>query len=122
MQFCNFAAKLTKVNHYENQYYFDILDKECFEINKKYYTLDNTDIEVFFIKDNRIYDILLHGQIIKILRKKRMLYLDYCNALVATNSVFSIKNSKAYDFVEVDLCVGDIIFIRTNLLWKIKKE
>jgi hypothetical protein len=113
MQFCNFAARITAANEKDNLYSFEILDRDCFEINKKYFTMDNSEIEMFFIKDNLIHDIFIHGQNMKILKKKRLLFLDFCSAFVATNFTFYLKNKAA-----AQLSPGDVIFIRTNLLWK----
>jgi hypothetical protein len=116
MNFCNFAVKITGVNDDENKYNFEIIDTKCFEINKKYYTLDNVEsVEVFFIKNNQIFDIDIQGKNCKILKKKKLLFLEFANAFLATDTIFSFKNHNKHS-----ICVGDIIFIRTNLLWNYK--
>lgn len=116
MQYCNFAVKITSVNYDENKYHFDIIDSKCFEINKKYYTLDNVeDLEMFFIKDNQIFDIDIIGKNCRILKKKKILCLEFCNVFFATDKIFSIKQNNKNDTHKLN--VEDVLFIRTNLVW-----
>lgn len=125
MDYCSFAVRITRADNRANSYEFQIIDTLIFELNQKYYTRDNCDVEMFFILDNEKYDIQIAGQFSRVLLKKRLLTLDYCSGFLATHSVFKIIPGDtpcrtAAALPPNLLCDGDILFLRTNLLTKKK--
>jgi hypothetical protein len=138
--FCNFAVRITSTDSTLNQYTFDIIDDAFFSINTKYYTTENAEVEMFFIRNNKIYDIRMTGQYHRVFLKKRLMTLDYCSGFSATVNTFSIvkcvsdsavpsdailsgnENTFALQKDECDLEIGDILFIQTNLLSKCKRK
>lgn len=126
MDYCSFAVRITRADNRANSYEFQIVDTFIFELNVKYYTRDNCDVEMFFILDNEKYDIQIAGQFSRVFLKKRLLTLDYCSGFLATHSAFKIvSGDKSFCQMAAALppnflCDGDILFIRTNLLAKKK--
>lgn len=126
MDYCSFAVRITRADNRANSYEFQIVDTFIFELNVKYYTRDNCDVEMFFILDNEKYDIQIAGQFSRVFLKKRLLTLDYCSGFLATHSAFKIVSGDksscrtAAPLPPNFICDGDILFIRTNLLAKKK--
>jgi hypothetical protein len=115
MYFCNFAVRIIKQID-ENNFEFDVLDKNFFELNKKYFTKDNQEVEIFFILNNELFDIEIPSIKSRILLKKKLLFLDYCSTFTPLKNEFKIlKNEINLEKVNT-LTPGDVIFIRTNLV------
>jgi hypothetical protein len=140
--FCNFAVRITTADPFLNQYTFDIIDDAFFSTNTKYFTAENTEVEMCFIRNNKIYDIHMTGQYHRVFLKRRLMTLDYCSGFLATLKTFSIAkcvsdstspsdailsdndNARSLDKLQTDcgLEVGDVVFIQTNLLSKNKRN
>lgn len=139
MYFCNFAVRITEILEKNKRYKFEIIDAKIFELNKKYFTKETESVEIFFIYDNKLFDIKIPCYESRVFIKKRLMFLDYCNTFTAIRNEFEIISNKEIadsdsstenennNLIGVShesemksvLEVGDTIFIRTNLVSKI---
>jgi hypothetical protein len=70
MNFCNFFIKIIAIDAEKKEYEFKILDRDKFELNKKYFTAGDEKVETFFILNNKIYDIQLEGMELYVYKEK----------------------------------------------------
>ena len=84
--------------------------------NKKYFTVDSNDLCFFFVRKNKNYYIRIKGKKVKHLYKKSFFAVDYHYSFTATDCEFEFLFPE--QFHESGIELGDILFIRSNLVYK----
>ena len=110
--YVNFAIKIVKADHENNEYVFDIVDSAFFQLNRNYSAQENTDFTSFFVKDNVRHEIKIKAQTKRTIQKKRLMFLDYCDIFYPTDNIFSFKSLDS----KIPLLIGNVLFVQTNLI------
>lgn len=135
---CNFAIRVTEIDNDAKKYGFDIVDTNSFELNKYYSTLDRNPVRFYFVKNNYNYFVQMDGKISRKIYRRSLMMLDYNYEFLLRNCFFQLSKS-TYEHIDHEndssiinpyiynkknekipapnIFVGEIIFIRSNLVY-----
>jgi hypothetical protein len=116
MLMCSFAVEVTQIDFEKKIVYFKIIDKNSFELNKKYFTVDSNRISFYFVKQNKDLHIRLKGVTERHIYKKSFFAFDTHYSFLTTETEFEFCSPN--QFTESKISLGDILFIRSNLVYR----